>query len=149
MAVPFKPRGTNNEGELLGIIPTVVMVKNLGEGWVENTTTTYQLPCPFSKARLVRASVYVGVVPIDADGATTYQLIKREAVGDSDDVVSAAEDAETLVAFEQREITLTGTVADRTFLNADILEVDLLNGSAAIGTDATETTFVLEFVLEE
>ena len=44
---------------------------------------------------------------------------------------------------------LAGTVTDRTFLNGDILEVDLVSDTITIDTNAVNLTFVLEFVLVE
>jgi hypothetical protein len=149
MAAPYKPISLTPLGEVLADTGVVVMVKHVGEGWVDDANTTIQLPCPFSKCRLVRAGVYVTTVPADAEGVMTYALIKREAAGDSDDAVSAVESAETLTASEMRQIALAGTVTDRTFLNGDILEVDLLSGTDTIDTNAVDLTFILEFVLVE
>ncbi len=149
MAVPSKPRNNDLLGKPLGQVPTVVLVKHIGEGWVDNATATIQLPCPYSKCQLVRAAVYADTIPIDADGTLTYSLIKREGAGDSDDVISVAVNFEGETAKEMVEITLSGTVADRTFLNIDVLEIDLVNDSAGIGTDAVGFTVVLEYVLTE
>ena len=149
MTVPYKPVTLGPLGEPLARTGTIVLTKFVGEGWVDNSTATVQLPCPYSKCLLVRAAVYATTVPIDADGTCTYQLIKREGAGDSDDVVSAAIDYEGSMSKEMKDIPLTGTITDRTFLNLDIFEVDLVNNSAAINTDAVGLVFVLEFVLTE
>ena len=149
MAIPYKPVTVGPLGEPLARTGTIVLAKFVGEGWVDNSTATVQLPCPYSKCLLVRAAVYATTIPVDADGTCTYQLIKREGAGNSDDNVSAAIDFEGATALEMKDIPLTGTITDRTFLNIDIFEVDLVNNSGAIDTDAVGLVFVLEFVLVE
>jgi hypothetical protein len=149
MAVPYKPVTKGPLGEPLARTGTIVLAKFVGEGWVDNSSATIQLPCPYSKCRLVRAGVYATTIPIDADGTCTYQLVKREGATDTDDAVSAAIDFEGETALEMRNIPLSGTITDRTFLNIDIFEVDLVNDSVAIDTDAVGLVFVLEFVLVE
>ena len=149
MAVPSKPRTKDALGEPIGIVATVVLVKHIGEGWVENATTTIQLPCPYSKCQLIRAAVYADTIIADSDGVATYQLIKREGAGNSDDPISAAVNFEGATVKEMVNVELTGTVADRTFLNLEVLEIDLVSDSAAINTDAVGFTVILEFVLTE
>jgi len=149
MTVPYKPVTLDALGEPAARTGTVVLAKFVGEGWVDNSTATVQLPVPYSKALLVRAAVYATTIPIDADGTCTFQLIKREGAGDSDDTVSAAIDYEGATAKEMQDIPLSGTLTDRTFLNIDIFEVDLVNDSVAIDTDAVGLVFILEFVLTE
>ncbi len=147
MAAPYKPISLTPLGEILADTGTVVMVKHVGGGWVDNSTVTIQLPCPYSKCRLVRAALYVTTVPAD-EGDMTYALIKR-----TDrtflKAVSAVESAKTLTVNEMRQTVLVVNVTDRTFLNGDILEVDLLSGAFPINTAAVDLTFVLEFVLVE
>ena len=148
MAVNFRPPFTDALGNP---VPGILLVTTVlpATPFTVNSSATHQLGVPFTKCQLVRAAVYATTVGADPDGVITAQLIKREAVGDSDDVVSTVFDFESgLTASEMAEFTLTGTVTDRTFLNADILEIDLVSVSAAF-TDPDGVVVACEFMIQE
>lgn len=133
-----------------GIMP-VVTTKEFGANpFTANSTVTVAIPAPAGKSFPLRAYVSSTTVGSDADGTLTVQLRRRKASDDSDVALTEAYNIEGLTTKERYEMAFAA-VSDnnRIFLAADIAEVDLVSNSAAIDTQPTELTMVVEWAVLE
>ncbi len=101
------------------------------------------------KSKFLAAGVSVSTLGSDPDGTMLLSLIKRRA-SDNVDVVLATSlsvEADGLTVLEQADFSITASEDDLTFALGDVLEVDLINDSAAITTQPVDMKIVAEFAL--
>lgn len=95
--------------------------------------------------RVVRIIVSAYIIPDDADGTTTIQIINYDLSATTEDELAAAWNAEGLTAKTGTSLTLTATAADLILAEGDTVYAVLVNNSAAINTNWAAASVTIEY----
>lgn len=112
-----------------------------------NDTTTFSLPTPPVKCRLVKFAASVVTAPVDSDGTVLARAMKYDASADAQVTISEDIDLEALTTRELATANAKASATDpqRVFDTGDALEVNVVNNSAAIGTQPVTLVFTALF----
>lgn len=118
-----------------------------------STTTSFRIPTPKRRLRVLRGTYCAHTLPIDADGTVLATLKKYDisaaAAVSLSSAVSLKVDvsvADTATAFT---LLTTLTEAQLTVDEGDTLFVDVVSNSAAIDTQPVDLQFVVEVGVKE
>lgn len=117
-----------------------------------NATTTFRLGTPPVKCRLIKLAASQVTVAADADGTTIARAMKYDAAANAQVQVSADIDLEAATTRELQvaQVYASATDPQRVFNGTtDTLEVNVVNNSAAIGTQPAGLVFTCLFEVLE
>ena len=144
MEKSFRPKAGR-----FGIMPVIVTHQFGTDPYTVNNTVTVIIPSPGGKCFPIRAYVSSTTIAADPDGTVVFKLVKRQASDNADVILTTAHNLEDDTAKEKAALTFVTTLTDaqRIFLAADTLEVDLISNSAAITTQPVDLQVVVEFAV--
>lgn len=119
-----------------GVMPIVVSVDTGSNPYTANNSVDVFLPTPSGKFAVLGGAAFCSTIPADPDGTLLVYVTKRRASDNADVVITDGLDLESLTANERGEFVLAKQPgsASNIFLSGDVLKLELVSNSAAIGT---------------
>ena len=131
----------------------VTFLPRLLGAFTANTTTTFDIPTPVRSAIIERITVQQRVLVADADGTVLMTVKKWDSSAGAAVTLTAATSLEgdNQTAKVAKVVPLLTTLTDDQLRidSGDYLYVEVVNNSAAIDTQATDPSVVVEVLVLE